>query len=251
MVFKASSIPKLPNIHLYSENVKKRDLFKLDKDLLKLNAKNNASKILEMSSYLQNNDSEDAELVDYPNDFTLNMLDVSLKSKEISQRPPKKSKKYLELLNEIETKALEDYEKIKESRSKSTSIVQKFKENPRGFRLRDIKEETPEELEDIDKLLSKKSDFNEDRTFLYYDMSNIQRVLREKIQNELLVPIMDRSKIRNKEKIREEKLKKNEVNFLKVNNRLGKEVEEILGRKRLHYVKKLEEFYKKEKISVS
>ena len=62
---------------------------------------------------------------------------------------------------------------------------------------------------------------------------------------------MDRSKIRNKDKIREEKLKKNEVNFLKVNNRLGKEVEEILGRKRLHYVKKLEDFYKKEKISVS
>jgi len=207
MVFKNSQIPKLPNIYSYSENVKKRDLFKLDKELLKLNSKNNASKILEKSTYFQNNDGfswEETHMNDNTNDFSLNFLDLPQKPKDF----PKKSKKYLDLLNEIESQAIDDYDKLKQTiRSKSTS-VQRMNENPRALKLRDIKEETTEELDDFDKLLSKKSDLNEDKTFLYYDMNKVQMVLKEKIQNELLVPIMDRSRMRNKEKLRDEKLKK-------------------------------------------
>lgn len=263
MSSKANSLLKFPNLYFYSEAVKSRSIKKAT--IIRKAKPKIVSKIPE-NSLLNSNISDRIDLsqetTTFLNELNQSKLSLNLKTNGIldvtsknlinfnegSKLKLKNPKKYLEILREIEEKAIESYENMKQiTRSKSVNIT-KLKENPRGFKLKAIRESYNEDSYDnIESNITKNEDFYKDSQFKCYDLDLMKKKLKKKIQNELLIPITDHSKI-DKEKIKKEILKKESIGKLKKNKTLNSVIEDILGRERHFYLRKMEDFFKKEKI---
>lgn len=230
-------LPRLPNLHFYSETVKSRHPFsKQDRDLIL--SKRRVDEIPTKRIKQTDNHSEFSNEEPSFNPEPSNRVPIDSQSR-------KKGKKYYQILNEIEEKALKDYDKLKETRSKSlckgAAVLKREK-------LRDIKEvPNQEELEEISCLMESPRELLLEESFQGWELEKVNQYLRERIEGELSQPIMSRplGRINGKKE-----LKQGEIRLLREKQRMGKEIEAILGRERLFYVKQLENFLKKRELPV-
>ena len=260
---RAYSVPKFPNISNYLENINTRRIKNII--LPRIDQKNTSvlkkkyqipPKNPEITNTNMEFSLEETHLMENPEEipvFSINTTVLLDKSKEASLMK-QSTKSYLAALREIEENADRKYNKIKENRdikrSKSSFSSNVSHEIPKAFKINKIKEISSENnLEDIDEILNKQEDLIEDEGFYYYDMKKIKERIKEKINKDYLVPITDHKKF-DKKLLKNEKIKRKELGFLKNNRLLDPKIEEILSRERHFYVKKLEEFYKNQKISI-
>lgn len=236
---------KFPNLHVYSENIRKRPV------------KSNEFQRLAQKNLInfKENDEKDAEI-------SLESLENPLFFRETPENPtkvqanakkPSRNREILQLLRETEAQALTNYEKIK-GKARSRLLVARNNggmANVVGFTLQKIKEisedhENSSEIAEIERVLQ------EDRavpTNFGENTEKFKRFLSKKIKEDWLVPITSKEK-RGKAEILSRKFKEEEISKLKQHKKLGKDVEAILLREPGHYMKQIQEFLKENKLSL-